>query len=293
METAAGATSDQNDQQVMSSQSTTAQQRRPAEQLEGETSGPNYRESRPPGLEQAAPRLPNGVPPRAAEGASPMAEIESLPYSPTRVDEMRAQGARGVATRSPSQPALLEEVWPTQPDALVESRGAPPAPLMWMSRLADFLRTQVHLASGSVETRTTLTRHQVMGGTANSGGVVLQHEQVQHTTSQPTSQAPSPVVRSSTSAEQSRDPPLFGSTARRIMESWPQRAPLLYGQPGQGAGTDADSSGSIPREMVQEEVRRQVTEALDSQRQAMQQLLDENHKLRSEIAARPLRVEPQ
>ena len=77
------------------------------------------------------------------------------------------------------------------------------------------------------------------------------------------------------------------------MESWPQRAPLLYGQQGQGAGTDADSSGSIPREMVQEEVRRQVTEALDSQKQAMQQLLDENHRLRSEIAARPLRVEYQ
>ncbi|CAE7275885.1 GIP [Symbiodinium microadriaticum] len=106
--------------------------------------------------------------------------------------------------------------------------------------------------------------------------------------------APSPVVRGQSQAtEQSRDPPLFGSTARRIMESWPQRAPLLYGQQGQGAGTDADSSGSIPREMVQEEVRRQVTEALDSQKQAMQQLLDENHRLRSEIAARPLRVEYQ
>ncbi|OLQ09932.1 Copia protein [Symbiodinium microadriaticum] len=293
MDTAAGTTSGLSDQQVMSSQSTTAQQPRPAEQLEGETSGPNYRELRPPGLGQAAPRLPNGVPPRAVEGASPTAEMESLPYSPTRVDEMRAQGGRNAATRSPSQPALLQEVWPTQPDALVESRGVPPAPLMWMSRLADFLRTQVQGSSGSVETRTTLTRHQVMGGTANNGGVVLQHEQVRHTTSQPTSQAPSPMVRGSQPAEQSRDPPLFGSAARRIMESWPQRAPLLYGQPGQGAGTDADSSGSIPREMVQEEVKRQVTEALDSQRQAMQQLMDENHRLRSEIAARPLRVEHQ
>ena len=133
MDTAAGLTSGPSDQQVMRSQSTSAQEEHPAEQLEGETSGPNYRGLRQPGLEQAAPRLPNGVPPQRVEGASPSAEIESLPYSPGRVEEMRVQGNRGMAARSPSQPALLGEVWPTQPDALVESRGAPPAPLMWMS----------------------------------------------------------------------------------------------------------------------------------------------------------------
>ena len=70
-----------------------------------------------------------------------------------------------------------------------------------------------------------------------------------------------------------------------------QRAPLLYPQPPQpGPATDPGSSASIPREMVQEEVRRQVQEALNVQRRSIEDLREENRLLRTQVAAQPLRA---
>ncbi|OLP73018.1 hypothetical protein AK812_SmicGene47921, partial [Symbiodinium microadriaticum] len=92
-------------------------------------------------------------------------------------------------------------------------------------------------------------------------------------------------------ASREGDLPLFGPSARRVMEGWMQRAPLLYPQPSQpGPATDPGSSASIPREMVQEEVRRQVQEALNIQRKSIEDLREENRLLRTQVAAQPLRA---
>ena len=57
------------------------------------------------------------------------------------------------------------------------------------------------------------------------------------------------------------------------MEGWLQRAPLLHGtQPPERPATDPGSSASIPREVVQEEVRRQAQEALGGQQRRMEEL---------------------
>ena len=153
-----------------------------------------------------------------------------------------------------------------------------------MNRPADFLRTQVQGQGGAVETRTTVTRQQVMGQSGSSGGVLLRQEHLQTTSSQPVTPSATPPPRHEEPflmSEQVHDPPLFSNGARRLMETWPQRAPLLYGPHPASAGTDADSSGSIPRELVQAEVRRQVTEALEAQRKMMQELLEENSRLKA------------
>ena len=95
-------------------------------------------------------------------------------------------------------------------------------------------------------------------------GMVVQHERVQHTTSQPASpsfpRAGRPQRDGGSLPEQTQDPPLFGTGARRIMDGCARRA--LHGSPSSGGGgTDADSSGSIPKELAQEGVRRQVHHA--------------------------------
>ena len=190
--------------------------------------------------------------------------------------------------------AVYREAWPAQPESLATARGTP---LAWMAKLGDFFRAQVHGAQGALETRTTLTRQQLVGSRGADGGVVVQHEQVQHTTSQPASPhttMPAGPSDGTATASGVFDPPLFGSGARRIMDRWPHQAPLLHGSPQAGGATDADSSGSIPRELVQEEVRRQVHRALEDQRKAMSELRHENQQLKIEAErARAAVMEPQ
>ena len=137
-------------------------------------------------------------------------------------------------------------------------------------------------------------------GSRGSGGLLMQQEHVHHTTSQPASPQPSqqpqkPQPSSSTSValtraeaervhpETTTDPPLFGPGARRMMDDWPRQAPLLH-PPSAGPGSDVDSAGSIPKEMVQEEVRRQVQAALESQSLSLEQLREENRDLRHRLS---------
>ena len=81
------------------------------------------------------------------------------------------------------------------------------------------------------------------------------------------------------------DPPLFGPQAQRTMDGWPLQAPLLHGpQPFTSPpqeGSDRASSTSIPRELVQEEVRRQVVEAMRAQNEQIERLRQENETLRA------------
>ena len=266
------------DQQVMVAQVTPAFPQT-AENLEGESAGPNY--GAPPLQEGArASQLPNGVPPRLPVGSPTGVEIESLPYTPMAATTMGGLMATDRPAAAPaSTPAFFQEAWPAQPEAHGGGRGTA---LAWMSRLGDFLKNQMQGMQGAVETRTTLTRQQLVGPQGPEGGMLLRHEQLQHTTSQPAS----PNYGSHSGAvpqrdgAQSSDPPLFGQGARRIMDAWPTRAPLLHGSPVDRAGTDADSSGSIPKELVQEEVRRQVHHALENQRKALEDLKLENERLR-------------
>ena len=62
------------------------------------------------------------------------------------------------------------------------------------------------------------------------------------------------------------NPPLFGRHAKRAMEAWHTQAPLLHG-PRATTATDEQSSDSIPRDLVESEVRRQIQEALRAQQQ--------------------------
>ena len=269
--------------------------------LEGETHGPDYQ-----GGPQLQTSMLNGIPPRLP-GASPAGSggIESLPYSPAadRTEPM-GQPPRAVAPQGSPQ-AFFSKPWPAQPErsgmvgpgespgSMRGFGGASTATLNWMARLGDFVRAQVQ---GGMETRTTMTSRQVMGA-SGIGGVVVQREQVQHMTSRPASPHHAPTYASASQSapgdgamlgSSESDPPLFGAGARRVMESWAHRAPLLHGgQPTQqGPGTDPGSTGSIPREVVQEEVRRQVQEALDGQRRSLELLQEENRLLRLEMRGR-------
>ena len=76
-----------------------------------------------------------------------------------------------------------------------------------------------------------------------------------------------------------------------MMDGWRLRAPLLHGPQPERPATDPGSSASIPREVVQEEVRRQVQEALESQRRHMQELIEENRRLRGDAAFQDRRHE--
>ena len=221
--------------------------------LEGETHGPNY--DRDPQPEQL---LPNGVSHGPAGN------------SPADSGDLAAFYAPSPLSQDPAVPsssrAFFQEAWPAQPERVglaspMESSGrgrawggASNATLNWMARLGDFFRTQMQ---GGIETRTTMTRQQVMGA-SGMGGMVLQQEQLQHTTSHPASphhRQAYTQMSSSAGREgevfmpQEADPPLFGTGARRVMESWPHRAPLLHGaqQTTQGPATDPGSTGSIPR----------------------------------------------
>ena len=295
----ANASPGRGDQQVMHAQTASTTPQHAGLLLEGETAGPNYQgpdggEARPQAV------LPNGVPPPAVPARrtmSDLVEMESLRYSPA--------ASPGAAASEQGQPvvpgpAFFTEAWPAQPEPVRETR--PPAlsasGFSWVARLGEFLRTHV---PGGVETRTTLTR-QVLGQGTEGGGVMVRQEHVQHTMSQPTSptsrQLPTFVPEAGMQPQTAEQPPgrdgdlpLFGPNARRVMESWMQRAPLLYpqGQTG-GPGTDPGSSASIPRELVQEEVRRQVREALEGQRRSLEDLREENRLLRNEMGLRSVRA---
>ena len=287
------------DQQVMHAQTASTTPQHAGLLLEGETAGPNYQgpeggEARP----QAT--LSNGVPPPTAptrRTMSDLVEMESLRYSPAASPGTVAseQGQQAV-----SGPAFFTEAWPAQPEPVREPRPSAlsASGFSWVAKLGEFLRTHV---PGGVETRTTLTR-QVLGQGTEGGGVMVRQEHVQHTMSQPTSPTsrqlqafvPEASMQPPTAEQppgRDGDLPLFGPNARRVMESWMQRAPLLYPQgPTGGPGTDPGSSASIPRELVQEEVRRQVREALEGQRRSLEDLREENRLLRNEMGLRSVRA---
>eukprot|EP00439_Symbiodinium_sp_Y106_P048927 s3665_g6.t1 len=228
--------------------------------MEGEAAGPDY-EAR----EQGRPLLPNGV-----TGASPMStrtadEIESLPYSPSVLQP-----------REPRQ-AFSSEAWPARPQGQEAARtDGFPAALGWVRRLGDFLK-----AHTSVETLTTMTRQQIVQNpTTQGGGFVLQEQQQVQRTATPTA---SGGAYGFGTAPQEQNAPLFGRAAARRMEEWVQNAPLLYPQTSRPVATDDASSGSIPREVVEEEVRRQVQQALKEQQRGMQELKEENRRLRDQL----------
>ena len=146
-----------------------------------------------------------------------------------------------------------------------------------MGRLNEFIQ---RATTGPVEMLTHASQ-QVSG--SREGGVVVQQTyraqqtlSPQHATPQPPRAPPS---------DQVADPPLFTAEARRAMDDWPQRAPLLYGpqrvSPSANEGSDRASSTSIPRELVQDEVRRQVVEAMRAQNEQLERLKQENEALRA------------
>ena len=250
-----------NDQQVMPAQSTNTPPQgvdTAVAHMDGETAGPDYERQ-----QRARPMLPNGV--LRHSPASPEVDMQSLPYSPLG---LQAQG---------STSGLLAEAWPAQPQAAEASRSEAevPAAMRWMHRLGDFLRQHTAMEF------TTTTRRQITG---SSGNYVVQ-QQVQHTASRPsTPPAPSMGTPARPQEPPESDPPLFGRGALRTMEAWPRQAPLLHGGVRTSTGTDDASSVSIPREMVEAEVKRQVQDALRSQQQGLEDLREENRRLRIQIS---------
>ena len=291
------ATTAHEEQQVMTAQrSAQPSPQHTGQLLEGEAAGPDY--SRQEGARRTPQLpLPNGVPQSQVQRASPdPVEMESLHGSPF-ASGMAQSAASGLATGS----AFYAEAWPAQPPPARDERGMvggatrpgvfSPAAFSWVSRLGEFLRTQM---PGAVETRTTLTRQQVVG----ASGEMVSREQLQHTTSGASSPQHRPLLTEGAATmvpmmtaqpAQDPDPPLFGPGARRVMEGWLQRAPLLHGPQPERAPTDPGSSNSIPREVVQEEVRRQVQEALESQRRHIDDLREENRRLREGVVSRDAR----
>ena len=269
---------DPDGQQVMGAQSTGAapRPREPGtETMEGEANGPDYGAQR-----VFPPRLPNGVP-GAGHGSPVGVEIESLPSSP-----MVNAGAR-------ERQAFSGEAWPAQPASVEDPRPdggrtveSTPAALRWMHRLGDFLKSHT-----SMETLTSVTRQQIVGQGSNGSGFLV-HQQVHHTASRPGTPTASPPIASSAAVQLSAEsnPPLFGRSASRAMEAWAQQAPLLYPAQRRDAATDGGSSGSIPRELVEEEVKRQVEQALKSQQRGMNDLQEENRRLREQLEAGTLSV---
>ena len=254
MATPAGSDPGQRDQQVMTAQVTTAASQEPEQgraRLEGETMGPDY----------ARPQLPNGVVASSRASGSPR-ELESLPYSPA----VLPQGGREAT-------AFLSEAWPAQPQPEGSNSGDVPTALRWMQRLGEFFRQHP-----AMETFTTMTRQQFVAPSGSAQAFMMQ-QQVQHA-----SQPATPHRESHGSAGASSDvnPPLFGRHAKKAMEAWHTQAPLLHG-PRATTATDEQSSDSIPRDLVESEVRRQIQEALRAQQQGLDDLREENRRLRQQV----------
>ncbi|OLQ12391.1 putative transposon protein [Symbiodinium microadriaticum] len=245
--------------------------------IEGEDRAPNY---------EAA--LPNGV---SRPEASPQS-IQSLPWSPSMAQsaEQRA-GEEGSELRlaAPRIPGIGQAASGSGERFLEAHSGAPRSPtatadwppaLKWMGRLNEFLQR----ASGPVETFTAMTRQQFSG--SREGGLVVQQEHTYrrqaasplHTPEAQQQQQPRPAVSTTTSVA-----PLFSASAQQTMDGWASQAPLLYGHAplAQQEGSDRASSTSIPRELVQEEVRRQVMEAMQVQSAQLEELRRENERLRA------------
>ena len=238
--------------------------------LEGEVAGPNYAGA---GNQQ----LLNGVDrPDPSPGS-----IQSLQMgSPAHIQEPTEVTGRApdsaLELPIPSLAAGYSTEVANRAPAGVEQRAVdwPPA-LRWVSRLNDFFQ---RATAGQVEMFSSTSRR-VTG--SRDGGVVLQQHSYQALS--PQSGRPLQEPRAE---DQTADPPLFGPDARRAMEEWPTRAPLLYGQPRTTTPavndvSDRASSTSIPRELVQDEVRRQVMEAMRAQSEQMEHLKKENEMLRA------------
>ena len=245
--------------------------------LEGEDRGPDY----------ARDQMPNGVDRQVRLDPSPIS-LESLQWG----SPVNLQGPVGAPASSAEAATLqLPVPRPTEETSGLEEPGAnsrattstggmgewPPA-LGWMSRLNDFFQ---RAATGSVEMITTHASQQVTG--SRDGGLMVQQRTYR------TQQAVSPPRRGGPQElpqrERPLDPPLFGAEAQRAMEEWPLQAPLLHGQPRPPVavteGSDRASSTSIPRELVQEEVKRQVVEAMRAQNEHLERLQRENEVLRA------------
>ena len=261
------------DQQVMIAQATGPGV------LEGEVQGPDYGRSQPMlnGVERPDPSpasleslqwgSPSQVVPEAAVPPDTTSTLELPIQRPSsRTAELRGLGQESAAATT-SQPG---QDWPLA--------------LRWMSRLNDFFQ---RAATGSVEMIAAHTSQQVSG--SREGGLVVQ--QRMYHSQQAISPQRTGQPRGLLHGGQPQDPPLFGAEAQRAMEEWPIQAPLLHGPPRlpQAAteGSDRASSTSIPRELVQEEVKRQVIEAMRAQNEQLERLRRENEALRAAKAPPP------
>ena len=218
--------------------------------------------------------LPNGV---DRPEASPQS-MQSLPWSPSMTRPGGGYGAiEQAAEQRPEPPRLPVESSAgsgldvrTPLGAHSGGLGSPsataewPPALRWMGRLNEFLQR----ATGPVETFTALTRQQLSG---SREGLVVQQE---HTYRRHTA---SPLHATDARQQQA------AAATSTVAPGWATQAPLLHGSPSmaQQEGSDRASSTSIPREMVQEEVRRQVMEAMRMQTAQMEELRRENELLRA------------
>ena len=268
------------DQQVMTAQAQTYGGSMTGVRMEGESAGPAYGES----LAASADRPQHSG--NSSLQDSPSGFI-SAPWSPQRAQQVGNERSSGDVS---VQENLYLPVGPSSlvtpdmadsglhgPSQAASSNGLP----RWMLRLGEFVR---HHTAGSVETLTAITRQHVhvssggsVGGGVGGSSVMQQQRQLhlQQSISSPTNQFNGQAAAASATA--AGDMPLFGPEARHRMEAWSRQAPLLHGSVGQD---DDDSSGSIPRELVQEEVRRQVAEAMRVQQAQISELRLENERLR-------------
>ena len=76
-----------------------------------------------------------------------------------------------------------------------------------------------------------MTRQQIVGASGTNTGFLMQ-QQVQHTSQPATPQAEAKGPRAEVAAAATADPPLFGRSAQRVMESWPSQAPFFMGRRG-------------------------------------------------------------
>ena len=233
-----------------------------ADRIEGESSGPNY--AAPPPEKSTCGR-PLSFPMECFPGSLVEVqlngvEMEFLPCTPMAAAASGVMDAdhRPPMTAEAAPQVFYQGAWRPNRDSWTMSEGPDP----------DAGSTRC------VEMRTTVTRQQLVGLRGPAGGVLVQHEQLQPSTSQPAS----PHYHQ----PQMNGGPVEGPFRPRCQANHGWQAPLLHGNPTAAGGRDADSSGSIPRELVQEEVRRQVHHALENKRRTMEEPRLENQRLKME-----------
>ncbi|CAE7540501.1 RE1 [Symbiodinium natans] len=143
---------------------------------------------------------------------------------------------------------------------------------VWLSRLGEFLHRRVSQASALMTP--------VMQATTQGQAV----RPAPRTPPMPTTWA-----NGHGNAGQSEQP-LFGQDEVRMMEQWTDRAPLLHPRSSGYAGHSSSDSGSIPQELVQAEVQRQIQRALEARDVELQELKKENLRLQRAAEARALEV---